>query len=135
MIRNNPMKNKDVSNKVASQTRRAVILDGVRYAGVLEASRITGRGSTSIIKWCKRGYDDNGKPCHYEGEKQKPIPLVRITHPKSATPKAVLVDGVRYETVLDGAKAIGGNSSSLIKAIKGNRKYLGHKVEYAISLM
>ena len=126
----NPMKNKDIAAKVAKQTKRPVIINGVRYDGVLEAKRITKRSNSSIIKWCKRGYDDCGNPCRYENEPQKEVPPIKKLHPKAATTKIVVIDGIEYETVLDGAKAIGGNSSNLIKAIKAHRKYRGHIVGY-----
>lgn len=130
MKEQNPMKNKDIVAKVIKQTQRPVVINGVRYAGVLEAERVTGRSDSSIIKWCKRGYDDSGNPCHYADEPQKEVPSIKKYHPKATTPKSVIVDGIEYETVLDGAKSIGGNSSNLIKAIKAHRTYRGHEVRY-----
>lgn len=131
MKENNPMRNKQTQEIVFNKTRKKVVLNGVVYNGVLEASRVSKHTSSSIIKWCKRGYDDNGKPCRYYNEPQKEIPLVRQLHPKSTTTKAVIVDGIRFETVKDGAKYIGGNSRNLIMAIKAHRTYLGHTCSYA----
>lgn len=130
MKNNNPMKSKEISEKVAVQRRKAVIINGVMYKGVLEAERQTKHSSSSIIKWCKRGYDDNGNPCKYDGEEYKPIPSIMTKHPKATTPKAVIVDGIHFDTVEDGAKYIGGWSENLIRAIKHNRKYKGHTCKY-----
>lgn len=117
--------------RVASKKRRRVVLNGIEYPSVKEASVVTGHREYTIIKWCKRGYDVDGNPCRYADETQKEIPLVRQLHPHSASPKAVIVDGVRYETVQDGAKAIGTWSESIIRAIKENRKCKGHTCQYA----
>ena len=130
MKTNNPMKNKETIKKVSAKTRKAIILNGIKYNGVLLASRETGHTSSSIIKWCKQGYDTNGNPCRYANEQQKEIPLIKKIHPKAATPKAILIDGIRFETILDGAKYIKGNSSNLIRAIKAKRKYKNHVCEY-----
>ena len=130
MRKNNPMKNKEVSEKVASKKRKGVVIDGVEYASVKQASIKTNHKDSTIIKWCKRGYDCNGKPCRYANETQKEIPLIRQLHPHSATPKPVIIDGVRYETVEDGAKAIKVWSESLIRAIKENRRCKGHTCQY-----
>lgn len=131
MKTNNPMKNSEVSERVASKLRKRVVLNGIEYKSVKEASVVTGHREYTIIKWCKRGYDFDGNPCRYADETQKEIPLVRQLHPHSASPKAVIVDGVRYETVQDGAKAIGTWSESIIRAIKENRKCKGHTCQYA----
>lgn len=131
MSKQNPMKNKEVSQKVALKLRKKIVLNGIVYEGILEASRLTGRSDSSIIKWCKRGYDDNGNPCRYYNEEQKEIPSIKKTHPKAATPKPIIIDGLRFETVEDGAKYIGVWPESIIRAIKQNRSCKGHICKYA----
>lgn len=128
---NNPMKNKNVKTRVAQKLSKAVILNGVFYKSVTQASKKTGHGEWTIIKWCRNGYDVWGNPCRYSCEKQKEIPAIKKLHPLAATPKAVIVDGIYYYTISDAAEAIGGWAENIIRAIKGNRKYKGHTCSYA----
>ena len=130
MKKNNPMKNKEVAIKVGEHFKKKVVLNGVVYNSIKEAEILTGRTDSSIIKWCKRGYDDNANPCRYYDEEQKEIPLLKKLHPKSAVSKAVIIDGIKFETVMDGAKYIGCWSETLIRAIKENRKCKGHTCKY-----
>lgn len=131
MSEKNPMKNPNVSKKVAKKKSKAVILNGEFFNSITEASFKTKHSQWTIIKWCRQGYDINGKPCRYANEQQKEIPLLKQLHPKAATPKPVIVNGVRYETIIDGAKAIGVWSETLIRAIKNNKKCKGYTCEYA----
>ena len=127
---NNPMKNKEVALKMSKKIQKPIYINNVYYSGIKEAEKLTGRSDTSIIKWCKRGYDDNGNPCRYANEEQKEIPLIAKTHPKAVTYKAVIIDGIRFETVEDGAKYIGVWSESLSRAIKKTGKCKGHTCKY-----
>ena len=127
---NNPMKNKEIALKVSKKKQKPLYMNGIYYNGILEASKITKRSCSSIQKWCKRGYDDNGNPCRYANEEQKEIPLIAKTHPKAVTYKPVIIDGIRYETVSDGAKAIGVWSESLTRCIKKNKTCKGHTCKY-----
>lgn len=130
MQTNNPMKNRETSEKVNAQKRRAVIIDGVKYDGVIVASKAIGVLPNTISRWCNKGYNTKGKPCRYADEPQKDYPSIKITHPYATTPKAVIVDGKRFETVKDAAQYIGVWSESLIRAIKQNKLCKGHKCEY-----
>ena len=126
----NPMKNKEIALKVAETNMKALYINGKFYISITEAQKLTGRSVTSIAKWCKRGWDDNGNPCRFANEEQKEIPLIVKSHPKAVFHKAVIVDGIRYETVSDGAKAIGVWSESLIRCIKKNKTCKGHTCKY-----
>lgn len=130
MSEKNPMKNKDISLKVGKTKRRKVVINGVVYEGVKKAAEQIGVCEFSISTWCKRGYNTNGEPCRYYDEPQKEYPLAKKLHPKAASPKAVIVDGIRYETVQDAAESIGVWSESIIRAIKENRKCKGHECKY-----
>lgn len=127
---NNPMKNKEVALKTSRKLQKPLYINNVYYNGVLEANKITGRSPSSITKWCKRGYDDNGNPCRYANEEQKEIPLIAKIHPKAVAYKAVIIDGIRFETVGDGAKYIGVWSETLSRAIKRTGKCKGHTCKY-----
>lgn len=130
MSENNPMKNREVAMRVGEQTRRPVVINGVKYDGVRIAANKLGVTEYTIISWCKRGYDTLGRPCRYSDEPQKEYPSIKKTHPKVTTPKAVIVDEIRYETVKDAATAIGVWSESIIRAIKSGRTCKGHICRY-----
>lgn len=126
----NPMKNPDVARENGKAKRRPVVINGINYPGVKVAALEIGVCELSIVKWCKRGYDTDGNPCRYADEPQKKYPDSKRTHPKAANHKAVIIDGVRYETVKDAAKAIGVWSESIIRSIQSGRRCKGHICRY-----
>ena len=125
MSENNPMKNLEIAKKVGEKHKRKVIINNKIFNGVVDAAEYFGVHANTIVKWCKRGYDTNHNPCRYFNEIQKEIPTI------NKNKKACIIDGVYYNSLKEGAESIGGNSSNLIRAIKENRTYKGHKVEYA----
>lgn len=126
----NPMKNADVAKKVGKKHMRSVVINGKFYNGVKVAAKELNVCEFTITTWCKRGYDTSGNPCRYANETQKQYPITKITNPQATTPKAVIIDNIRFETVKDGAKYLNGCSECLIKAIKANRPYKGHNCRY-----
>lgn len=67
MSDNNPMKNKDVSSRVAKKKSRAVIIDGIEYESVKNAALQLGVCKDTIQSWCIRGCDFDGKHiCSYK---------------------------------------------------------------------
>ena len=126
MSRNNPMKNKNVAKKVNKKNKRKVCIGDKVYEGLIDIAREYGVGDTAIQYWLKRGYSKDLKPCYYYGDT---IPEVKIkTH--CTNTRAIIIDGVRYEKVKDGAKSIGVDPSVLIKAMKENRPCKGHICKY-----
>lgn len=130
MRTNNPMKNAQTAETVRRKRQKPVIIDGVWYEGVKSCAKVLGVTETTVSAWCKRGYNTDGKPCRYADEKQKQYSITKWLYPKVSAPKAVIIDGIRFETVHDGAKHINVWSESLIRAIKENRLCKGHKVGY-----
>lgn len=131
MSKNNPMKNKDIAMRVGYSHQRPVILDGMYFSGVKLAAKVLGVAEITVSSWCKRGYDTEGRPCRYEDEPQKEYSPLKKSRPLASNMRPVVVDGTRYETVKDGANAIGVYSESLIRAIKENRKCKSHECKYA----
>ena len=127
---NNPMKNKNTAQIVGKKHQRKVVINGDEVNSVIEASKKFNVNSATICNWCKRGYDTYGNPCRYYDENQKDYPKIKKTHPKATNLKAVLIDGLRFETVKDGASYIGVWSETLIKAIKNNKLCKGHICKY-----
>lgn len=131
MSTNNPMKNPEIAKRVTEKISKPIYLNSVYYPSVKQAHLETGHAEGSISKWCRNGYDHNGNPCRYASEEQKEIPNLKKLHPKAASPKAVYIDDIYFDTVMDGAAYIGCWSENLIKAIKQNRKCKGHICRYA----
>lgn len=130
MSEKNPMKNPRTAEIVAAKNRRKVVINGETYDGVKLAANLLNVSEFTVTVWCKRGYDTKGNPCRYFNEPQKEYPLIKKTHPQATTPKAVIVDGKRFETVKDAALFIGVWSESLIRAIKAGRKCKGYECRY-----
>lgn len=130
MKENNPMKNKDVVEKVSKSKRKRVVINGVEYESVKMASKKLGYCEFTISNWCKKGYDIFGNPCRYANEDQKEIPLMKQKNPRITNFKSVIIDGKRYETIKDGANAIGVSDSLLIYHLKRSNKCKGHVCKY-----
>lgn len=124
MSKNNPMKNKDIAKKVAAKLKRPIVINGIRYDGTVDAARILGVANNTVLNWCKRGYNTKGEPCRYFDEEQKEYIK------KTTNSKAVLVNGIRFETVRKAAEYINTHSETVIRAIKANRKCKGFDVRY-----
>lgn len=123
---NNPMKNKEIALKSGEKHKRAVIINGEYFDGVIDASKKFGVVINTISAWCKRGYDTKGNPCRYADEEQKKYTI-------SKQGRAVIIDDKDYyPTVKEAAWALGSKDSSpLCKALKTGQRYKGHVCKYA----
>lgn len=130
MSTRNPMKNKEIAQRVNAQKRRAVIVNGVRYEGVTSAAKELNVNPTTICNWCRKGYDKMANPCRYEDEPQKEIPLIKKLHPICGKRRIVWVDNIKFETLKDAAQFLGVTSTALMIAIKNNKLYRGHVCKY-----
>lgn len=126
MSKNNPMKNPEYAKKAGDKHKRAVIIDGIKYDGAIDAAKVFGVSQSLIGLWCKNGGNPKGQLCHYADEAPK------LYIPKTGNSKPVIVDGIWYKSQSAAAKAIGAPSSScLTNALKKGILYKGHKCEYA----
>lgn len=130
MSKYNPMKNKDIASRVNAKHRKPVYINNVYYAGVKIAANELNVAEITIISWCKKGYDTQGKPCRYADEEQKEYSNIKKTHPKATVFRAVIIDNIKFETVKDGALYIGVASETLIRALKNNKLCKGHLCKY-----
>lgn len=122
----NPMKNPKIANRVNSQKKRPVVINGIEYPGVIDAAIAHQVYSQTITSWCKRGYDTQGNPCRYLDEEQKNYVY------KKTSSKAILIDDVEYPSLKAAATALGvKDTSPLCKALKLNKPYKGHICKYA----
>lgn len=126
----NPMRNDETKRKVASKKIKPVIINGKEYSSPTFAAKLLNVCVATIYSWCKRGYDTWGNACKYKNEQQKSFPPIKKTHPKATTHRAVIIDGIKFDTVKDGANYIGVWAETLIRAIKSSRKCKNHICEY-----
>lgn len=124
MRQNNPMFDSKVVEQVTSKKSKIVCYNGKEYT-CKQLSEITGFQVSTIWKWCQRGYDIDGAPCHYKGEEKNSIK-------KTTSSKAILIDGQLFPSLRAAADFLGvRDTSPLCKALKSNKKYKGHTCEYA----
>ena len=124
---NNPMKNLTTKQKVIDKKSKTIVYNGKQYKNSRELANLFNVGTTAVYYWIKRGYGRNKTPCYYLDAGQKDF--VVKTHQTSNKP--VIVDGIYFKNVKEGAESIGVWSETLIRAIKENRKCKGHQCEYA----
>lgn len=130
MSENNPMKDKNIALKMGAKHMRAVVINHKIYPGVKIAAKEIGVCEYTISTWCRRGYDINGNPCRYEDEEQKEYSELKKMNPRITTAKPVIIDGIRFLTLKQGAEYIGVASETLIRCIKSNKDCKGHKCRY-----
>ena len=104
MSENNPMKNKEIAAKTNGQKKRPVIVGDKEYPSVKDACNELGVCSDVIANWCKKGVNPKGEKCRYKDQEQVQFTDKRYNKGGS---RAVVYEGVRYECVIDFAKAIG----------------------------
>lgn len=68
MSEKNPMKNPKTAEKVNSQKRKAVIVDGIRYKSITEAASAIGVGMTGLAYALKDGRKCKGHQCEYDNQ-------------------------------------------------------------------
>ena len=103
MSKNNPMKNFEVAKRVASQKSRPVIINGIEYSSIKEACEKLHTTTETIRLWCNKGINSNGELCRYKDQEQAIFTDKRYNKGGS---KAVIYQGIRYEAIIDLAKAL-----------------------------
>lgn len=128
MSKNNPMKNKEVAEKTNSQKRKKVVIGDNIYNSLTEASEKFGVTIRSVTNWIDRGYSREIEPCYFLGDTPKPIVLK--TH--ITTNRPILLDGIYFNSIKDGAEHFDISVRSLSRALNLHRpKCKGHTCGYA----
>ena len=125
MSKDNPMKNPIYAQKSGDKHKRAVIINGVRYDGAVDAAKALNVSQSLICLWCKNGGNPKGEICHYADEQPKPYIQ------KTGNSRPVIMDGIWYKSISAAAAALRLPASSLSKALREGKTYIGHKCEYA----
>lgn len=124
MSENNPMYNPEIAKQVGLKHRKAVVIAGIEYDGIITAAKELGVSDLTITNWCNKGHNGQGQLCYYlEGEKKKI---------KRSTDRAVFIDDQIFNTITDAAAYLDCSASNLGKALReGKTTYKKHKCGYA----
>ena len=124
MSKDNPMYNPMIVEKVREKNSKIVIYNNNEYT-TRELATFKHCEVSTIWRWCKRGYDTDGKSCYY---KDNPINAQK----KTTSSKAVLIDEQYFESLRAAADFLSvKDTSPLCKALKANKLYKGHICIYA----
>lgn len=126
MSEQNPMKVKEIAQKTNAKKKKKICVGNKIYDGCIDLAREFGVRDSAIQYWIERGYAPNKEPCYYYGDKKPNVILKKA----GGNRKAVIVDGLHFNTVKEAAEYCGGWSENIIKAIKNNRPFKGHICRY-----
>ena len=117
MSKNNPMKNALISEKVSAKKRKSVIIGEKEFKSVTEAAKYYKVMQGTIIKWCRKGVNNNLDKCKYKNCEQ--VEFTGIRYNKGGC-RPLIYKGTIYETGLDLAKELHLHNSTISKwALKG----------------
>lgn len=104
---------------------RPIVYKGVWYESAVDIAKELHLNYTTIHKYAKRGFDNEGNECRYEDDKSehtyKPVHIGKWNN------KAIIVNGKLYPSKADAEKALGlcrGYLSPYIAGIRKNQKYI-----------
>ncbi len=110
MSMNNPMKNKEISRKVAITKRRRVIIGEKVYESVSEAKEAYDTCFEVIKNWCKKGINPLGELCRYADEEQNIYEGKRYN--KGACRELMYKDKI-YESLIDLSRELNLSNSTI----------------------
>jgi transposase len=100
---NNPMKNKNISQKVKEQNQKKVIINNIIYDSVSKAKEKYDVSFSTIKHWCEKGINPFGEKCKYESLEQ--IEFKGKRYNKGGC-KTVIYKDKEYESPLDIAEEL-----------------------------
>lgn len=129
---NNPMKNKDVVNKVKKKLQRPVLIDGIEYETSLIASKKFGVCQDTVIKWLKKGFTSSGKTCVYkDGKPIRSQVIINKSREKNVSSIPVYVDELWFESMTKASEYLNTTVTYLSKVLrKRNGVIKKHKCRY-----
>lgn len=95
---NNPMKNKEIAQKVAEQKQRKIIINSIEYKSVKQAQEHYNVCYDTIKSWCEKGINYYGEPCRFADEEGVTFTDKRYNKGSS---KAVIYKGKVYQSEID----------------------------------
>ena len=112
---NNPMKNVQVKEKVASKISKKVIINEIVYNSVLDVCNKYKVTYATVKKWCDKGVNHLGEQCRYEGQEQ--VIFEGRRYNKGGC-KNVIYNGKIYECPIDISTELGINKHNVYKWVK-----------------
>ena len=83
---------------------RPVIYNGIEYECVKDCAEANGVGSSTIIEWCRRGFNPRGISCRYADDTSEHIFVDRRRGENKA--KRIMINGIIYNSCIDAAKKL-----------------------------
>ena len=112
----NPMKNKEVVQKVAQKKSKKIIINGIEYPSIKAVKEKYNISYDTVISWCKKGINPYGEQCRYADSKQATINK-KIN--KNARP--IIVNGIRYNSCKEASEKLSIGKSTLYTYLRGER--------------
>lgn len=128
MSNNNPMKDQSVAKRVGEKHKKKICVDDRIYDGLQDVSVAYNVSPQLFLYWLERGYTNKKEQCYYLGT--SPKELLVLKHGNTVK-RAIMIDGIRYESIREAAKAIDCNCSYLSKALRKNKPIKGHSCCYS----
>lgn len=96
-----------------------IIYNGIEFHSSQEAANYAGVKTTStIIRWCRKGFSPTGISCRYKDDTKE----YTYEPPNKSHGKSVIIDGVKYKSILEASK-ITGLSDYIIRNYYLNNKH------------
>lgn len=111
MSANNPMKNPETAMNVGRRKARAVIVGDREFESVKEAAVAFNVQSATVKKWCDKGVNPEMDKCRYKDSPQADFSGNRYN---LGGCRAIIYNGVRYETGIDLARELGVSNSVIV---------------------
>lgn len=96
----------------AVENEHTVIYDGVEYARIKDAAKIAGCAHNTMLSWLKRGCSPSGIECRYKDDEAE-HQYVNLKSKYSGVKKAVIVDGMFYESIAEASRSTGYSTKNL----------------------
>jgi len=128
MSTSNPMKNKDIANKVNAKKRIPVIVGDKEYPSIKAACEQYSVSSGTINGWCIRGFNSIGESCYYKDDPHRPERIIN-----NGQKKEVLYQGERYASAAEMARSLSISASTASRWCREGRDIYGNECKYADS--
>lgn len=125
MKENNPMKNPEIAMKANGKKRKPVVINGIEYASIKEASLALNVATSTISSWCVNGKNPQGILCHYKGQS----PQVYNNTNTGKAKQVQYLDKI-YSSAAAAAKANNVSSATMTRWCRQQRDSKGNVCRY-----
>ena len=122
MSQQNPMKNKEIAQRVADKKSKKIIINEIEYKSIQAVKEHYHVSYDVVIKWCRDGVNSYGESCRYANLKQ-----ATINKKHNSNAKPIIVDGIKYNSCKEAAEKLKIGKSTLYSYLRGevkNPKYI-----------